>query len=59
MQIIKKIQCPNCNTIKKGVLLEKFDNSKGYVRVKCKNCGALITIDLETEQVISVEESRR
>lgn len=57
--ITKKIQCPNCNAIKKGVLLEKFEESKGRVRVKCKKCDAYVTIDLENENIISVESKRK
>ena len=35
-QIKSKIRCPNCNAVKKGVLLETYDDSKGHIRVKCK-----------------------
>lgn len=54
-QIKSKIRCPNCNAVKKGVLLETYDDSKGHIRVKCKKCDAYITVDLETEEIILVE----
>lgn len=55
MKPLKKIECPNCNTYKKGVLMETYENTKGYIRVKCKKCGAYVVYDATEGEYKKIE----
>lgn len=50
-----KVECPNCVAIKKGVLFSVDENAKGIIQGKCKKCGAFVTYDADTHEVVQVE----